>query len=107
MLPTLVVAWGGGFGERHAMEGSAALLVLVAGLTAGALWQVLDRRDIADRLSFLAAGVCVSAGFLALTPSGYLMANAGPAHALAGVVAGAVLMEQFIRVRATKAIPGA
>ena len=99
VLPTAAIFFGGGWGEEHAMEGRAALLVLAVGLTAGALWQLLHRRDLTDRFSPFAVFVLAGAVFLAITPSGYLLANSGPGHALAGVIAGAVLTERVLRTR--------
>lgn len=97
LLPTFAIFFGGGFGERHAMEGLAALSVLAVGFVTGVLWQLLHRRDLADRFSLFALFVLVGAVFLATVPSGYLLANSGPGHALAGVMAGAVLTERALR----------
>lgn len=84
------------------MQGLDAFMVLASGIVVGLLWQMLNRRDLADRLTFLAVCVCLSAAFLALVHSSSVLANAGPGHALAGVLAGAVLGEQILRLRESK-----
>lgn len=84
------------------MKGADAFVVVLAGIVAGLLWQLLNRRDLADRFTFLAVCVCLGAAFLALDSSSYLLANAGPGHALAGVLAGAVLCERVTRLRDSK-----
>ena len=102
LLPTLAVIFAGGFGDQHVMQGLDAFMILASGILVGLLWQVLNRRDLADRLTFIAVCVCMSAALLALVPSSYLLANPGPGHALAGVLAGAVLGEQILRLRESK-----
>ncbi|MDN4161095.1 hypothetical protein [Nocardioides abyssi] len=99
LLPVVALFVGGGIGDSHRMVGHTALLVLGLGTTAGVLWQLLNRRDLTNRLTFLACCVVVGAAFLALAPSGYLLANSGPGHVLAGMLAGLVLTEQWLRRR--------
>ncbi|GGO67979.1 hypothetical protein [Nocardioides deserti] len=99
ILPVIAVFVGGGIGDSHRMVGHTALLVLGLGAVAGVLWQLLNRRDLTNRLTFLACCVVVGAAFLALAPSGYLLANSGPGHVLAGTLAGLVLTEQWLRRR--------
>jgi glucose uptake protein GlcU len=99
LLPAVAFLFGGVWAENHTMEGWAAFVVLAVGLIAGALWQLLHRRDLTDRFTPFAVFVLFGAGFLAIAPSGYLLANSGPGHALAGVIAGAVLTERWLRTR--------
>lgn len=99
VLPTTAIFFGGGWAEERAMQGWAAFLVLAVGFTSGTLWQLLHRRDLTDRFTPFAVYVLAAAVFLAITPSGYLLANSGPGHALAGVIAGAVLTERVLRTR--------
>ncbi|GGO73318.1 hypothetical protein GCM10012276_18610 [Nocardioides deserti] len=49
----LILAFvGGGIGDAHPMDGHTALLRLGLGAVAGVLRQLLNRRDVADRLTF-------------------------------------------------------
>ncbi|MEV7429424.1 hypothetical protein AB0N29_07355 [Nocardioides sp. NPDC092400] len=97
LLPTVAAVLGGDIGDTEEMVGHTALLVLGIGAVAGVLWQLLHPRDLTDRFTFVACCVVVGATFLALVPSGFLLANSGPAHALAGTLAGVVLTERWIR----------
>lgn len=85
------------------MEGHAALAVISIGFVAGALWQTLDRRDLADRLLVFVVLLFAGALFLLFIPTGYLAANAGPGHVLLGIVGGLVCGEQAARLRRRRA----
>jgi hypothetical protein len=100
LLPVCAFTFGGGQGERHAMQGHAALWVLLLGFGAGLAWQLVDRRDLADRLVVYVIAVALTSLWLLLMPTGYAFANAGPAHALGGILAGLVVAEQALRIRA-------
>jgi hypothetical protein len=72
------------------------LVASLAGVMVGACWQVLGRRDLADRLLWPAV-LIVPASLLFLVRSGDY--RPAMAQALLGVVAGLVLAEQLLRLR--------
>jgi hypothetical protein len=70
----------------------------VLGLCLGVFWQLVARRDLADRL-ILVAFVTVIAGFLPLMAEGGIRYRPATTHTALALVAGLVLTEQWLRWR--------
>jgi len=80
------------------------LVVAITGLTCGASWQLLYRRDLVDRLTYFAAFFVVSIALVAVIPGASVTtAPAGLAISLSGVLAGLVYTEQWLRGRDERA----
>ncbi len=75
---------------------------LAVGVAVGVLWQVLARRDVAQRLTALAAAGLVSAGFWAFasaTQQESMNADSGPAVYFLGVACAVILTEPVLQRR--------
>lgn len=96
---------GGTLGEHWDESSLWAVGAMAVAMVAAAGWQVLYRRDIADRLQFLAWAMLLAVVLVGLlTPlSGFDDApdqtDVGKTFALAGLIAGLVLTEQWLRSR--------
>lgn len=75
-------------------------VALPLGLVLGALWQVLSRRDLADRLTLLSV-LTVGSATLSLVPG--LRVSLVQLLSSMGVIAGLVLTERFLRQREARA----
>lgn len=74
--------------------------MLPIGLALGAVWQAIDRRDLADRLTLLSVLIVGSAA-LSLVPG--LRVSLVHLLSFMGVIAGLVLTERFLRQREARA----
>ena len=72
-------------------------LTMLLGLVMGGLWQILNRRDLADRLLFPALVCLVAVVSSALSPDGSYFV--GELLYAVGLVTGLVLAEQLLRWR--------
>lgn len=99
MLPVAAFVSSGNYGDSHEMVGKPAAPVLVSGIAAGIAWQLLDRRDLTDRLTAFAVAACLGVLWLAVAPAPTLVSdnNGAPGHVIGGIVAGVVLAERLLR----------
>jgi len=100
VFPAVALVWVGPMaGEAR----SAELWWVVTGMVAGALWQLTDRRDVADRLTLLASLLVwvTVIGIVVVAPGGDvdLLVPKSTLLVLAGTVTGLVFVEQFHRWR--------
>ena len=94
--------WASGFAaDRPTGAGIAAAVVVCA--AAGALWQLLHRRDVADRLTHFASGFTVAClFFLPMVWHAPMSSSMGTGFGLLAVCAGLVYAEQFLRSRTAR-----
>ncbi|QIK66397.1 hypothetical protein G7072_08520 [Nocardioides sp. HDW12B] len=100
LLPLLAVLWASETGAEGRTTGRELFTVAVVCVAAGAAWNLLHRRDLADRLTHLAA--CFSV--VVVIHLGYawdsaVSSSAGTGWGLLGVVTGLVWAEQWSRHR--------
>ncbi|MFC7597539.1 hypothetical protein ACFQU3_19645 [Terrabacter sp. GCM10028922] len=76
-------------------DGTLARLMPLAGMAIGSLWQLLDRRDLAKRLTVPALFVVI--GGLLQAATGDVSAQVQGMVTGLGLVAGLVLAEQWLR----------
>ena len=102
MLPVAAVMWASGFAADRPSGAEIAAVVIVCG-AAGALWQLLNRRDVADRLTHFASGFTVAClFFLPMVWSAPMSSSLGTGCGLLAVVTGLVYAEQGLRSRAAR-----
>lgn len=92
-----------------ALTGADRAAYLFGGLLVGAAWQLLHRRDLADRLVFPVVLTLVALGFAVVRGEPIELAEdtAGPEAVLlyvAGILAALVLTEQQLRHRERRAL---
>jgi hypothetical protein len=100
-------AWIGIWALAYACSGVTigsvgALVAVVVGVLAGAVWQVVDRRDVAERLTWPAGATLAFGLSLALDGAfggSSTFLNEGPAIFLVMVVASVVITERVLRRR--------
>lgn len=92
------INWGGSENVEVPLgDGAWARLMPLAGVALGALWQLLDRRDLTQRLTAPAVFVAIAA--LVQVATGDVSLVVLQAGAGFGLVAGLVLAEQGLRRR--------
>lgn len=100
LLPVLALLWASEAGADRRATGQDLFTVAVVCAAAGAAWNLLHRRDLADRLTHLAACFSVVVVInLGLAWDSRVSSSAGTGWGLLGVVTGLVWAEQCSRHR--------
>lgn len=99
VIPLVAWLWAGAFASVRATGGELAIVVTVC-FVSGAVWQLLHRRDLADRLThFSSAFLVMCVFFLPMAWSTEASSSLGTGFGLLAVFAGLVYAEQFLRWR--------
>ncbi|HET7736247.1 MAG TPA: hypothetical protein VFK52_09755 [Nocardioidaceae bacterium] len=99
VVPWAVLSWAGSTDSIDLSDQRAAALALTLGLVVGAVWQLVYRRDLVDRLAALMLVTLVWVVVLWL-PAGEDNPTAGAAaFACFGVVVGLAMVERYLRPR--------
>lgn len=102
-VPTLVVLGAANAAGNGKLAGSTALTVAVVRMAVGAAWQLIDRRDLTDRLTYFAVLFVGTVVVFALRWNESLgEVPTSLALAVGGAITGCVLGEQFLRFAATR-----
>ncbi|WP_157210060.1 hypothetical protein [Nocardioides aequoreus] len=98
LLPVLAIVLGDGIWSDGQPTGATYLAVAALTVAAGAVWQLLARRDLVDRLTHVAA-LYVALAVLLATSWGSAVSVSGSGVGLGGVLTGLVIAEQWLRHR--------
>jgi hypothetical protein len=99
----LLPVWGMGFARGvQALTDVDRVSFAVVGLVVGAAWQLLYRRDLAERLTFPAVAVCLAVGATLVSGEAIVIGDeALPAQSVllyaGGVLVALVLTERWLR----------
>ena len=104
LLPVIAVVWASGFSADRPTGATLATVVIVCA-AAGALWQLLHRRDLADRLTHFASGFTVAClFFFPMVWKASTSSSISGGFGLLAVFTGLVYAEQFLRWRAARSV---
>jgi hypothetical protein len=100
LIPVVAFVACAGIGSDSSPTGRLAGIAGLSGVVAGAAWQVLHRRDLADRLTHFTALFSIGAlGFFALSWSDQVHSSLGVGIVSGGILTGLVWTEQWFRWR--------
>lgn len=100
LLPLASIMWASSVGQDERVSGSDLFTVGVTCFSSGIVWQLLYRRDLTDRLTYISSWFVI--GVLVFLPTGWkseISISTGFGLAVVGVVAGLVYGEQWLRWR--------